>query len=57
LSRSGDAVISTDVAGNITYPNPVAESMTGWSRQEASGGSLPEVLRLIDDDSRELYPA
>jgi diguanylate cyclase (GGDEF)-like protein/PAS domain S-box-containing protein len=53
LASIGDAVISTDVAGNITYLNPVAESMTGWSRQEASGRPLQEVLRLIDGDSRE----
>ena len=53
LNSIGDAVISTDVAGNVTYLNAVAESMTGWSRQEASGRPLQEVLRIIDADSRE----
>src|SRR5207244_7236823 len=49
----GDAVISTDVAGNVTYLNAVAESMTGWSRLEASGRPLQEVLHIIDGESRE----
>jgi diguanylate cyclase (GGDEF)-like protein/PAS domain S-box-containing protein len=53
LNSIGDAVISTDVAGNITYINPVAERMTGWSRQEAFGCPLPEVLQLIDANSRD----
>ena len=53
LNSIGDAVISTDVAGNITYLNVVAESMTGWSRQEACGRPLQEVLRIIDGDTRE----
>jgi diguanylate cyclase (GGDEF)-like protein/PAS domain S-box-containing protein len=53
LNSIGDAVISTDVAGNVTYLNGVAESMTGWSRQEASGRRLQEVLRIIDGESRE----
>ena len=53
LNSIGDAVISTDVAGNITYLNPVAESMTGWLRQEASGRRLQEVLRIIDGETRE----
>ena len=53
LNSIGDAVISTDMAGNVTYLNPVAESMTGWSPQEACGRPLQEVLRIIDGDSRE----
>jgi diguanylate cyclase (GGDEF)-like protein/PAS domain S-box-containing protein len=53
LNSIGDAVISTDVAGNITYLNAVAEGITGWSRQEASGQPLQQVFRIIDGDSRE----
>ena len=53
LNSIGDAVISTDVAGQVTYLNTVAEDMTGWSRQEASGRMLQEVLRIVDGDSRE----
>jgi diguanylate cyclase (GGDEF)-like protein/PAS domain S-box-containing protein len=53
LNSIGDAVISTDLVGNVTYLNSVAESMTGWSQQEASGRPLQEVLRIIDAESRE----
>jgi len=53
LDSIGDGVISTDVAGTVTYLNTVAESMTGWSRQDACGRPLPEVLRIIDGDSRQ----
>jgi diguanylate cyclase (GGDEF)-like protein/PAS domain S-box-containing protein len=53
LNSIGDAVISTDLAGNITYLNPMAASMTGWSLPDAYGRPLEEVLRIIDSDSRE----
>jgi PAS domain-containing protein len=53
LNSIGDAVISIDVAGHVTYLNPVAESMTGWLRQEASGRPLQDVLRIIDGETRE----
>jgi diguanylate cyclase (GGDEF)-like protein/PAS domain S-box-containing protein len=53
LDSIGDAVLSTDLAGNITYLNPVAERMTGWSASEAVGRPLREVMRIIDADSRE----
>jgi diguanylate cyclase (GGDEF)-like protein/PAS domain S-box-containing protein len=54
LDSIGDAVISTDIAGRITYLNPVAEGLTGWSRQEACGQPLQGVFRIIDGDSREI---
>ena len=53
LDSIGDAVISIDVTGNITYLNPIAERTTGWSRSEAYGRPLPEVMRLIDGETRE----
>ena len=53
LNSLGDAVISTDLAGNVTYLNAMAEGMTGWSRQEAFGRPLQEVLEIIDGESRE----
>ena len=48
LNSIGDAVLSTDIAGNVTYLNLVAERMTGWSREEASGRPIAEVFQIID---------
>ena len=53
LNSIGDAVMSTDVGGRVTYLNVVAERMTGWSRAEAAGHPLEEVLRLVDATTRE----
>ena len=52
LNSIGDAVLSTDPAGNVTYLNLVAETMTGWSRQEALGRPLAEVFNIIDGETR-----
>lgn len=48
LDSIGDAVISTDIAGNISYLNRAAESMTGWPQQEAAGRALADVYRPRD---------
>jgi diguanylate cyclase (GGDEF)-like protein/PAS domain S-box-containing protein len=56
LNSIGDAVISTDVAGNVTYLNIVAERLTGWSQQEAAGHRFEEVFRIIDSTTREEAP-
>jgi diguanylate cyclase (GGDEF)-like protein/PAS domain S-box-containing protein len=56
LNSIGDAVLSTDIAGNVTYLNQVAEGMTGWSCQEAIGRPLAEVFQIIDGATRELAP-
>jgi diguanylate cyclase (GGDEF)-like protein/PAS domain S-box-containing protein len=53
LNSIGDAVVSTDVWGAVTYLNVVAEAMTGWSRQDALGHPIDEVLQIIDATTRE----
>ena len=54
LNSIGDAVVCTDISGNITFLNLVAEKMTGWSRQEAVGRPMAEVLRILDAASRKI---
>lgn len=41
----GDAVITTDVEGNITRMNPVAEKLTAWKAVEAIGKPLEAVFQ------------
>lgn len=52
LNCIGDAVMSTDVLGNVNYLNAVAENMTGWSRDEAVGRPIEDVLQIIDATTR-----
>ncbi|MDP9083208.1 MAG: EAL domain-containing protein [Pseudomonadota bacterium] len=52
LNSIGDAVVSTDVSGDVTYLNVEAERLTGWSQEEAKGHPLLEVLRIIDGNTR-----
>jgi diguanylate cyclase (GGDEF)-like protein/PAS domain S-box-containing protein len=53
LNSIGDAVMSTDIHGDVTYLNVVAEDLTGWSRAEAAGQPVDEVFRIIDSLTRE----
>ena len=53
LNSIGDAVLCTDISGNITYLNLVAESMTGWPREDAIGKPLAEVFQIIDGATRQ----
>ena len=52
LSAIGDAVLTTDPEGRVTYMNPVAESLTGWVADEAHGHPLEEVLCIINEETR-----
>jgi diguanylate cyclase (GGDEF)-like protein/PAS domain S-box-containing protein len=53
LESIGDAVIATDLAGTITYLNPVAERLTGWRTTEALGMASGTILTFISDTTRE----
>ena len=52
LDGIADAVLSTDLDGRITYLNPAAEAMTGWSRTAAAGQPSSRVLHIVDRDTR-----
>jgi PAS domain S-box-containing protein len=52
LSSIGDAVISTDAEGRVTFLNGVAENLTGWSQADALGRPLPEVFRIVNEATR-----
>jgi diguanylate cyclase (GGDEF)-like protein/PAS domain S-box-containing protein len=53
LDSIGDAVISTDTNSRITYLNLVAETMTGWNREDAIGRTMAEVFHVVDGKTRE----
>jgi diguanylate cyclase (GGDEF)-like protein/PAS domain S-box-containing protein len=54
LNSIGDAVICTDVSGNVTFLNVVAEKLTGWTRQGAAGRPMAEVFRVLDGARSEV---
>jgi diguanylate cyclase (GGDEF)-like protein/PAS domain S-box-containing protein len=56
LNCIGDAVACTDISGNITFLNRIAEKMSGWSWQEAAGRPMGEVFRILDSTRRERIP-
>ena len=52
LSSIGDAVITTDKESRITFLNPVAETLTGWMQEEASGVPLDRVFKIVNEETR-----
>jgi PAS domain S-box-containing protein len=49
LRSIGDAVMTTDAAGRVTFLNPVAEALTGWQTAEAQGHPSQEVFHIINE--------
>ncbi|HUQ33553.1 MAG TPA: PAS domain S-box protein, partial [Pyrinomonadaceae bacterium] len=52
LRSIGDAVISTDQSGSVTFMNEVAQELTGWTLDEAKGRELREVFRIVNQETR-----
>jgi PAS domain S-box-containing protein len=46
-------VIATDASGLITFINPVAEALTGWQVEEATGLPVQRIFRIINEKTRE----
>jgi diguanylate cyclase (GGDEF)-like protein/PAS domain S-box-containing protein len=52
LNSIGDAVVSTDMSGKVTYLNAVAEDLTGSSSRDAIGRPVESVFQIIDATTR-----
>ena len=52
LNSIGDAVMSTDSQGRVTFLNLVAERLTGWPNEDAAGRPMEEVLNIVDAVTR-----
>ncbi|HCY75589.1 MAG TPA: hypothetical protein DHV28_06675 [Ignavibacteriales bacterium] len=49
LYSIGDAVITTDISGNVKQMNSVAEKLTGWNESESKGKPLERIFNVVDE--------
>jgi PAS domain S-box-containing protein len=53
LASIGDGVVTTDAGGRVTMMNAVAQNLSGWSGGDAEGRLLEQVLRLVNEETRQ----
>ncbi len=53
LASIGDAVIATDVHARVTFLNGVAQTLTGWNGEAATGQSLLDVFHIVNEQTRQ----
>ncbi len=54
LASIGDAIVTTDVHGRVTYLNVIAEALTGWKQADAAGIPLERVFNIVNEDTRRV---
>jgi PAS domain S-box-containing protein len=55
LKSIGDAVIVTDNKGLVRFMNPLAETLTGWKKEDAYGKDANEILDIIHAEKGKVY--
>ncbi|MDH3416854.1 MAG: EAL domain-containing protein, partial [Gammaproteobacteria bacterium] len=53
LRSIGDGVITTNANNIVEYVNPVAEELTGWKVDDASGRPIDEIFRGFHEETCE----
>jgi PAS domain S-box-containing protein len=51
ISSIGDGVITTDTAGMVVSLNPIAQLLTGWSQEQASGKPLEDIFDIRNEET------
>ena len=54
LASIGDAVIATNADAKVTFMNPIAANLTGWSERKAVGKPLDEIFNIVNEQTRQL---
>ncbi len=54
LKSIGDAVITSDRTGAVTFMNPIAEVLTGWKQEDAFGEAVTAVFNITHEETRNL---
>ena len=53
LKSIGDAVIATDMNGNVKFMNHIAENLTGWNQDSAKDKPLKDIFTIINEYTRK----
>jgi PAS domain S-box-containing protein len=53
LASIGDGIIASDPDGRVTYMNSIAETLTGWTNENAQGVSLTDVFHIVNETTRQ----
>lgn len=53
LQSIGDGVIVADAGGGVTFMNPIAEDLTGWSLADAKEKAMGEVFNILSEEDPE----
>lgn len=56
LNSIGDAVVSADMDGRVDYVNVAAERISGWTREQAAGRPVAEILNIVDGATGRALP-
>ena len=56
LASIADAVVTADTGGRVTWMNPAAEALTGWTLAEANGQPIQRVMDLVDENTGAAAP-
>ena len=51
LRSIGDGVIATDTDGKVTFLNAVAQSLTGFTQQEATGAAIDQIFVITEEQA------
>lgn len=57
VNSIGDGVVTTDAEGRITFLNPVAEKLTGWTTDAARNRPLEDIVNLVDEEDGHPVPS